>query len=483
MQGFGVFLFYMKKLFTLFALTATLHSFAQEKWDLRRCVDFAIQNNISVKQADVQARLSKLQADQVRMTRLPNANANVTTTYQHGLNINPTTNVFENIDISGGNIGFQASYTIFNWFTRKNNIEANAISAKADQMNIEKTKNDLALTVANAFLQVMLRKEQANVSKVQLQQSQEQLQNTRKLVAAGSQPELNAIQFEAQVERDSATYIQALAGVEQGLINMKAVMNLDFATAFDIVYPDVASIPVENLLDLQPESVYNLAIANQPQQKVTALRIEAAQKLVAASRGAMYPTLSASGTLSTRFANNVYDYRTQSIVGNTGAYALDNTKQYPVYAPLNSVVGIDKVAFGAQLNRYFGQSLGLNLNLPLFNAHQARTQWERSKINVRQTQLQDDQEKQTLRSNIYNSYQDAYSSLQKYNASKKSVAVSEKALDYAQKRYDVGLLGTLDLITTRNNVFTAKITELSNHYEYVFKLKVLEFYKGLGIKL
>jgi outer membrane protein len=473
----------MKKFLTLIALTASLHSFSQEKWDLRKCVDYALQNNISVKQADVQARLSKLLADQSRLTRLPNANASVSTTYQHGLNINPTTNVFENVDITGGNLGFQSNYTIFNWFARKNNIEANAITAKADELNIERTKNDLALSVANAFLQVMLRREQANVSGVQLKQSQEQLRNTRKFVEAGSQPELNAIQLEAQVERDSATYIQALAAAEQGIINLKAFMNFDFASQFDIVYPAVESIPVDNILDLQPQAVYELALLNQPQQKVTALRIESSQKLVGAARGSMYPTLSASGSLNTRFANNVYDYRSQTILGPTSAYALDNANKYPVYAYQNTITGIDKVSFGNQLNRYFGQALGLNLSIPLFNAHQARTQWERAKINVRQTQLQDDQEKQTLRSNVFISYQDAFSALQKYNSSKKSVVVSEKALEFAQKRYDVGLLGTLDLITTRNNVFTAKIQELSNHYEYVFKLKVLEFFKGQGIRL
>jgi len=267
----------MKKLLTLFALTATLHSFAQEKWDLRKCVEYAIQNNISIKQADVQARLSKLLADQSKLTRLPNANMSASANYQHGLNVNPTTNVFENVDISGGNLGFNTNYTIFNWFTRKNNIEANALTAKADELNIERTRNDLSLAVANAFLQVMLRKEQAHVSEVQLKQSQEQLRITRKLVEAGSQPELNAIQLEAQVERDSSTYLQAQAGIEQGLINLKAFMNFDFATGFDIVYPEINQIPVENLLDLTPQSVYDLAVANQPQQKVTALRIASSQ--------------------------------------------------------------------------------------------------------------------------------------------------------------------------------------------------------------
>ncbi|MCX6299115.1 MAG: TolC family protein [Bacteroidetes bacterium] len=473
----------MKKFLTLLALTATLQSFSQEKWDLRKCVDYALQNNISIKQADVQARLSKLLADQSKLTRLPNANASISSSYQHGLNINPTTNVFDNVDVTGGNIGFQSSYTIFNWFTRKNNIEANALTAKADELNVEKAKNDLALSVANAFLQVMLRREQAKLSEIQLAQSQEQLRNTRKFVVAGSQPELNAIQIEAQVERDSSNYIQALAGVAQGVINLKAFMNFDFASNFDIDYPEVEKIPVESLLDLQPQNVYSLALDNQPQQKVTALKIAAAQRFVNAARGSMYPTLSATGSLSSRFSNNVYDYRTQSMVGATSAYAVDNLNKYPVYAYQTSVIGVDKVSLTSQLNRYFGQALGLNLSMPIFNAHSARTQWERSKINVRQNQLQDDQEKQTLRANIYNAYQDAFASLQKLNASKKSVQVSEKALEFAQKRYDVGLLGTLDLITTRNNVFTAKIQSVSNQFDYVFKLKVLEFYKGQGIKL
>ena len=181
-------------------------------------------------------------------------------------------------------------------------------------------------------------------------------------------------------------------------------------------------------MDLQPQSVYLLAVSNQPQQKVTALRIQAAEKLVSATRGAMYPTLSASGTLNSRYANNVYDYRTQSFVGPTSAYALDNANKYPVYATQNSIVGATSVSMGNQINRNFGQALGLNINVPLFNAHSARTQWERAKINVRQTQLQDDQEKQTLRANIYNAYQDAFSSLQKLNASKKKCGCFRKSL-------------------------------------------------------
>jgi outer membrane protein len=131
----------------------------------------------------------------------------------------------------------------------------------------------------------------------------------------------------------------------------------------------------------------------------------------------------------------------------------------------------------------FGQSVGLSINFPIFNAWNTRTQWERTKIGTTQYMLQDEQERLTLKTNIYNAYQDAFSSLQKYNASSRNVLASQKALDFARKRYDIGLLGTLDYIITQNNLFRARIEEVSNRYDFVFKMKVLEFYKGEGIRL
>jgi len=121
--------------------------------------------------------------------------------------------------------------------------------------------------------------------------------------------------------------------------------------------------------------------------------------------------------------------------------------------------------------------------MPISNGNSARTNCERSKLNVKGLELQNEQELQTLKANIYNVYQDAFSAMQKYNASKRNVEASQKALDFAKKRYDIGLLGTLDYITTQNNLFRAKVEEVSNQYEYIFRLKVLEFYKGQGIRL
>lgn len=475
-----------KKILVIGALFFFTFSYSQnniEKWDLRKCVEYATTNNISVKQADVNARLQKLTTNQAKMSLYPNANASISSNYSHGLSDNPTTGTLESASFFSGSVGFQTSYTLFNWFARKNNILASELDLKAQEANLDKAKNDIALVVANAFLQVMLRKEQVRTSKVQLDQTISQSINTRKLVDAGNLPELNAIQLEAQVARDSSALLQAEALVSQSYINLKATLNLDMSQPFEIEIPEVDKIPVDLLTDLSPEYVYNLAVQNQPQQKVTQLQLEASKKRVLAARGLMYPSVSAFGGLNSRFSSTASSF---SIIplpdAATGNYVTVSGTRYEVFAPRFSYSS-SKQSLGKQLNNNFGQNLGISISIPIFNGLNARTNWERSKLNVRQVELQNEQELQTLKTNIYNAYQDAFAAFQNYNASLRNVEASEKAMDFSQKRFDIGLLGTLDYITTQNNLYRARIEVIRNHYDYIFKLKVLEFYKGAGIKL
>lgn len=472
-----------KGLLLLLIAFAALKCSAQEKWTLQQCIDYAFKNNISVKQSDLQSRLSKLTADQSQMTLYPNASGSASSSYQRGLSENPTTGTLQSASYISGNISAQASYNIFDWFARRNTIAANNLNYKADIVGVDKAKNDVALVVANAFLQVMLRREQAHISEVQMNQSGAQLINTRKLVAAGSQPELNAIQLEAQHAKDSAALLQSQALVAQSIINLKAVLNFDFAQPFDIVAPNLETIKIDNIADMQPEAVYQLALNNQPVQKMYKLKIEAGQYEIKAARGYMYPSLSAFGQLNTRAINTKSNPVVTRLPDELIGYTDVNGTKFGVYSPAYGVSGFTGTPLFKQLNNNFGQVAGLSLNFSIFNAYTSRTQWEKAKVNVQQLKLQEEQEILNLRSNIYNAYQDAFSSFQKYNAAHRTVDYSQKALDISKKRYDIGLLGTLDFIITQNNLYLAQIDEISSKYDYVFKMKVLEFYKGQGIKL
>lgn len=469
--------------FSLFLLVS-LSAIGQEKWDLQKAVVYAIANNITVKEAVTQAELARLNMVQAKNSMYPTLQGNISGGYSHGLSQNPTTNTLQSASFLSGSIGAQSSYSIFTWGARKFNIEANELNLKASEFGVEKAKNDISLLVANAFLTVMLRMEQARINEAAIQLSKAQLSNTQKLVNAGSLPELNALQQEGQLVKDSSALLQSQSLIQQGLITLKAYLNIDIASPFEIDAPNLEAIPVDNLMDLQPAEVYALAVESQPSIKQYYFQIEAAKKQVSFARANMYPTLSAFGGLNSRYINSKFP----SIVGlqtnqPTGAFIVDGGGNKVNVLSDRPLYDKKSIALFRQLNNNFGQSLGLNLQFSIFNAGQAKTQWKRAQVSVLQGNLQQDQEKINLKNNIYTAYEQAFSSYQKYKASLRTVEVSQRALDISKKRYDIGLLGTLDYIITQNNLTNAQIEAVSNHYDFVFKMKVLEFYKGNGIRL
>ncbi len=473
------------KLFSLiFLLVITGSANAQQKWSLLRCVEYAMANNISIKQTDLQSKTAGLQLKQSRLGLIPSLGFSGGSSYNSGRNQDPTSFSLITQSYLSANMQLQSSAEIFNWFSKRNTIAANEWELQAAKANTDKLKNDIALTVANAYLQILLAMEQEKIASIQLQQSQAQLSNTRKLVDAGALPELNAADLEAQVARDSSTVISAKGNVVQNILSLKAYMALDAATPFEIDTPPVDKIPVEKIADLQPEAVYALAIANMPQQKVNDFKLKAAEKNAAAAKGNLYPTISAFGSLGSGFNSRAQEITgTSPINAPLGKVNVGGT-DYNVF-PLQPFTSYNygKTAFFSQLNQNFRQSIGLSLSVPIFNGHNARTTYERSRINIQNQQLQKQLDDQSLKQNIYQAYNASVVALEKYNAGKKTMEAADRTYNFAQKRYEVGMLSTFDLITSQNNLFRARLENALNQYDYVFKMKVLEFYRGQGIKL
>jgi len=457
---------------------------SSQEWDLKRCVEYALANNISVKQQDVQARLSALTLNQNKLYQYPSAGVTLNSGINSGRSIDPTTNQFTNQQLFFASGSFSTNMTVFNFFSLKNTIAGNQYDYEAATAGVDKLKNDIALNVATAYLLVLLAREQVDIAKVAIMQSEQNLANTRKRVEAGALPELNAAEAEAQLARDSSALITNQASLEQNILQLKAVMNVDAALALAVVLPPIDKIPVENIAELQPEAVYQLALVNLPQQRVNELRIKAGQKYVQSSRGAMYPAFSLFGSMGTNYARNkiaipIYD----GTYDKTGAIAMTGSASYDVYTPHVGSYGVRYIPFGTQVNDNFSQRVGVSVNIPLFSNGTLRTAWERNKLNLVGLQLQKDLDNTTLKQNIYKAYSDAVASLHKYEASRRSELTAEKSYDFAKKRYDVGLMATIDLLTNQNNLTTAKVNTVSAHVDYVFKIKVLEFYKGQGLKL
>jgi len=245
-----------------------------------------------------------------------------------------------------------------------------------------------------------------------------------------------------------------------------------------VATPDVDRIPIPPLSELEPGYVYHLATTTQPLQQSDSFHILANEYAVKSARGAMYPTLSAFGQVGTNYGSTYQAPVGTQFLSDTsythGGDYIVRSGYLPVYGNVPYFKHI------TNLNR--SQALGVQLNVPILNGRQAKTNYERAMLNVENAKLQLRADNLTLQQNIYTAYSNAVSALEKYHATTKAVQTQQYAFDLGSKRYEIGILSTIDYITIQTNLFTAKINQVSSKYDYVFKMKVLEFYKGQGVQ-
>ncbi len=430
-----------------------IFAFSQkDTWDLQRCVDYALSHNISVRQSDVQERLSAIQLKQSKAMQIPTLNLNSQAGENFGRYINPTTNQFATNKSFSQTLSLQSGITLFNFFNQQHSIKSAEAQDEANKYDIERAKNDVALNVAAAYLQYLLSLEQVNIAKGQIALSQQQLNLTNKQVAAGSLPELNSAQLESQLATDSSTFITNKATMNQNKLQLLALLNLSADADFNVSLPDLENIPLEPLSEMQPQDIYRTALFNQFQQKVDSLNLLSAKEAAKSARAAMYPSLRMAGSIGSNYANSYKQ-----------AYGFSYGKQM----------------FDANISEF----VGLSLDIPIFNNRQSHSSYERAKANITSAQLTQEKNNQTLQQNIYTAYNNAETGIQNYNANTKGESYAAYAYELAQKRYDIGMMSTSDYLISQNNLYTAKMNKASAHYEYIFRLKVLEFYKYNHIRL
>ncbi|HEU4551366.1 MAG TPA: TolC family protein [Chitinophaga sp.] len=467
----------------------TVHVAAQDKWSLKRCVDYAMANNISIKQQDVQKRLAELTLKQSQLSQIPNLSGSIGSNYNAGRSVNPTTYTYETTGFLSANASLNTNVTLFNWFSKRNTIASNKYQAQANDFLLEKAKNDVAFNIASSFLQILQNNEQVHVNETQLALTKAQLSNTQKLVAAGSVPESNEADLLAQLARDSANLVTAQNNVILSTLQMKALLNLSFDIPFQPEIPaDISAIPLPALNEVDPEMVFSAALTTNPLIRADSLLIKSWEREVAAAKGAMFPTLSLSAGIGTNYANNVNDIRNvlTGVKGDTiGNVAVGGANYKVITDPYPHFTQQDfgRTPFGTQISNNFQQAIGVSLNIPIFNGWQLRAQYKRTKLNLYTQQLTRDQDNLQLRQDIYTAHANAVAAIQKFNAASRGVDASQKAFDFATKRFNLGLMNTIDYITTQNNLFQAQINKVSAQYDFIFRMKLLEFYRDQKITL
>lgn len=462
---------------------------AQDKniWTLSDAVQYAIKNNISIRQGDVNARLAKLRAQQAKLSQVPNINVSGNYGRSFGRSVDPTTNQF----VTGTSYDFislsaNADVLLFGWFQKRNTIKANELSFRAAEADYEQLKNDVSLNVATGYLRALLANEQIKIAAKQVDLSKAQLSQTRRFAEAGRLPELNVAQLEAQLSGDSANLIQAIADYTSSILDIKALLNLDFAEPFDVEEPEVQVADQFEVLGMNPEEIYTEAYKYFGNIRSSRLSLQAAQKNLAAAKGNLYPQLALSAQLGSNYATTYKDYNvtgaTSSLVNST--YVVDSVgnRVLPIYQ-LNPVYTTSTTPLGVQLDNNFRQTIALALNIPLFNAWQAQFNVRQAKLNIQTQELNKYQAELNLKQNVYKAYNDVQNSIQKYYAAERAAVAAQRAFDFAQKRYDLGLTNTVEYLTTQNTLYSADSRLASAKYDLIFKLKVIDYYLGKELKL
>ena len=474
----------------LFAFQLNINA-QDNKWDLRRCVEYGMQNNVSVKQAEIQADRSSINFQQSSLQYWPTLSYGLTHGFSFGRTLDRTTNAYTSRSAMFQQMSLQSNVLLFNFNSARNNVLANKYALDADRASVDKAKNDIALNIAQQYLLALLSYEQVGISLLVLDQTKAQLSNTRKLVDAGSLPELNAAELEATVARDSATYVQAKSQAELDKLSLKSVLNLPADQVFELVIPPVDKIPVDNILEIYPDDVFQVALTSQPQIRVNDLRRLAAEKGLKVAEAQMKPTISAFGQLATNFNQFLLKGSGVNFTGEqeTGSYIKQGSSVVPVYSPTYEVLYKKRNfseywdGFSKQLRDQFGQGVGLTVNVPIFNGGQARANMMRARVDIKSSQLSIDRDKLQLKQDIYTAYYSASGAFQTYLAREKALETSIRSFELASKRYELGVMQTIEWLANQNNLTKARIDKAVAQYEYIFRMKVLEFYKGQGLKL
>ncbi|HEY3403342.1 MAG TPA: TolC family protein [Ohtaekwangia sp.] len=472
---------------TLLVFTAFLSVRAQQTdsasmgkaWTLRQCVDYAWAHNLTVRRSELTVEETKVAATQSKFSRLPTVNGQASYGYSWGRGLDPVTNLFTEQEIQSSNVGVQGSLPLINGLNIHNTSRQNQQNYKASEYDLAKSKNDVALSVASLFINVVFNKEQLENAKFLLASSQQQLDRTKKQVAAGALARSEELNMEAQVATNELTVVQRENALALSVLQLKQGLQIPASEPFDVVIPELN--PEDMILGLNRDEVYDIAKQTMPEIQSAKLKVEGSNYGVKASRGDLFPRLSLVGSIQTNYSSTS---EPEFYTDGTFRYSENPTGQVnrdvalPVYATIPNGSYRNTNTFQNQFEDNVYRTLSLQLTIPIFNSYQSRATYQRSLINQKRAEINEIEVGNTLRQNVETSYNDALAASKTYNSSLKQVLARDEAYRMTKQRFEIGAANYVDYFLAENELYRAKSDLVRAKYDFIFKKKVLDFYQG-----
>lgn len=471
----------MKLLFSLLFYAVSTMLYAQPKeWTLEDCVKYALDNNIQIKRVGLQSDVARNNYQQSKFQALPNLNGGGSYNLNYGRNVDRYTNEIVNTNVISDNFYVQSSINLFSGFQTINSIQQNRFLLDASLQSLEKAKNDISIQIATVFLQVLSGEEALDIAKNQFEVTHLQLEKTKKLVEVGNKARGDLLGMQAQEANDKYNITIANNNLKIAYITLVQLLELKSVDDFKIKIPDSIAIDHSNVL-ATVDDIYKEAEAKLPEIKSAQSQLRSYEKGLAVTRGQLYPTLSLAGTISTGYSNARQKTIGYNNVTNTLGFVNDDPS-LPVYYHSVSPVG-GNYPFFSQLKDNQGKSISLSLSVPIFNQFQVRKSVKNAKIRVHDGDYSLQQAKKGLYAEIQKAHTNAMAAFDQYNSANEAVIANEEAFKYNQQKYDVGMISSVDFNIVKNDLTKAKSNFIQAKYDYIFKIKVLDFYRGVQIVL
>lgn len=452
---------------------------------VQECVDIALKNNITVRQGQLTVDNNALQLKQARLNQLPAASFQGTQSFSSGLTINPTTNIYGQQSITSNNFQLNTSATIFNGFTLRNTVRQNDLTLRASAEELQATRNTITINVLQAYLNALTGTEQLLIAQRQADVTRAQLARTERLVQAGTLPEANVFDLQATLASNELDIVTAQNTLDLAKVSLLQQMNQPINTqgtaqSLEVVPVDIPD-PGLTPYTATPEQLYDAAVTNMPDVRGADLRIRSAGLAVEVAKGGLYPILTVSGNLFSQYSSLARQRVTAT--GQTTQQVTpyfvtaSDGSQTPIYTAV-PITTVSNFTYFDQLSNNLNRSLSFSLRVPIFQGYLSRNRITTAQIQQQNAELNGQNIKLQLRQQIETAYTNMRAGANRYRATLAQVTALERAFRSAESRFNAGASNATDYAIAKSNLDRARASLVQAKYDYVFRLKLLDFYQN-----
>lgn len=435
----------------IIAIFLSLSSNAQKKWTLEECVSYAIENNISIKQSQLDLEQTNIAKRDALGQFIPTVGAQAGHNWNFGLSNDPLTGVKQNQTTESTNFGGNVQLSLYKGLQNHHQLAKARLSKIAADYQLTKIKEDVALNVVNAYLQILFNKENEKVLKDQLTLDTKQMERSTELVEAGVIPRGDLLDAKATLASTEQRFVAAQNTLFISKIQLAQLLQLKEYETFDIG-DNSSIIPQAEILNQDAKTIIDKAKETRTEIKLAQANLDVSQKDIKIAKSNFQPSLSAFYNLNTSILHR------------------------------NTLVPKELIpTFSKQFSDNLGQSLGFTLNVPILNGFSVQNNVRRSKIAFEKSKLALETQQTELERTVYTAYVDTKNAQKSYEAAQQTLEARKKAANYAKERYEVGLMNVFDYNQAQNLYVSSQSEVLRAKYDFLFRTKILEFYFGIPL--